>query len=197
MEKDKEEGKENSPLFNVVAGTSIGAMNAAVLVSNVVTNKTWSQSVDEVEKFWKDGIALKEGIRLLVMILYLKEYFESFLGGYLDQRGSSVDTVYREKSQDEKNINKKDLASEELQRYWSTREFVFKGKKVFSLKDIKDDDKFFDDHNLAKWVLLNDEPLQKQLETFGAFPIKSRFDRGEPRLLVTAVEHCRRGNSNI
>jgi hypothetical protein len=36
--------------------------------------------------------------------------------------------------------------------------------------------------------VLNDEPLQKQIETFGAFPIKSSFDKGEPRLLVTAVD---------
>ena len=190
MEKDKEEGKENSPLFNVVAGTSIGAMNAAVLVSNVVTkNKTWSQSVDEVEKFWKDGIALKEGISSSDDIVP-KGIFRIFPWWVpWTKEVPQWIPCTREKSQDEKNINKKDLASEEAaRRYWSTREFVFKGKKVFSLKDIKDDDKFFDDHNLAKWVLLNDEPLQKQLETFGAFPIKSRFDRGEPRLLVTAVD---------
>jgi predicted acylesterase/phospholipase RssA len=36
MEKDKEKGKVNSPLFDIVAGTSIGAMNAAVLVSSIV-----------------------------------------------------------------------------------------------------------------------------------------------------------------
>ena len=36
---DKEKGQDNRrPLFDVVAGTSIGAMNAAVLVGNVVNN---------------------------------------------------------------------------------------------------------------------------------------------------------------
>lgn len=35
---------ENIPLFDIVAGSSIGAMNAAVLVSNVVNrHKTWKQ----------------------------------------------------------------------------------------------------------------------------------------------------------
>ncbi|MGA9168611.1 MAG: patatin-like phospholipase family protein [Nitrososphaeraceae archaeon] len=34
MEKHKD--KENKPLFDIVAGTSIGATNAAILVSNVV-----------------------------------------------------------------------------------------------------------------------------------------------------------------
>ena len=68
-EMDKEKGIVNSPLFDIVAGTSIGAMNAAVLVSNVVKkDKTWSEAVGELERFWKEGIALKEGL-LQVMIL--------------------------------------------------------------------------------------------------------------------------------
>jgi hypothetical protein len=59
---------------------------------------------------------------------------------------------------------------------------------VFSSKGIRPDYKFFDNQDIAKWVVLNDEPLQKQLETFGTFPIGTSFDRGEPRLLITAVD---------
>jgi NTE family protein len=40
--EDKELGRpEDFPLFHIVAGTSIGAMNAAVLVSYVKENKSW------------------------------------------------------------------------------------------------------------------------------------------------------------
>jgi NTE family protein len=61
-EKDKEEGKEDRPLFDVIAGTSIGAMNAAVLVGNVaMKNRSWKDAIAELEKFWRDGISLKEG----------------------------------------------------------------------------------------------------------------------------------------
>jgi predicted acylesterase/phospholipase RssA len=61
-EKEKEEGRPL--LFDIVAGTSIGAMNASILISNVVKrNKTWSQAITELEDFWtnekKTG---KEGI---------------------------------------------------------------------------------------------------------------------------------------
>src|SRR5215216_4678422 len=46
---------KDGPLFDIVAGTSIGAMNAAVLVSNVVNrNKTWEEAVNELEKFWTE-----------------------------------------------------------------------------------------------------------------------------------------------
>jgi NTE family protein len=37
---------ENRPLFDIVAGSSIGGMNAAVLVSNIVNrHKTWEEAV--------------------------------------------------------------------------------------------------------------------------------------------------------
>lgn len=42
--EDKENGNEERPLFDIVAGTSIGAINAAVLVSHVIENKTWKGS---------------------------------------------------------------------------------------------------------------------------------------------------------
>ena len=43
--EDKENGNEEErPLFDIIAGTSIGAINATVLVSHVfIENKTWNQ----------------------------------------------------------------------------------------------------------------------------------------------------------
>jgi NTE family protein len=38
--KDREEGKMKTSTFNIIAGTSIGAMNAAVLTSYFVENNT-------------------------------------------------------------------------------------------------------------------------------------------------------------
>src|SRR2546423_9824767 len=35
------EGRGNEPIFHIVGGTSIGAINAALLVSYVKENKTW------------------------------------------------------------------------------------------------------------------------------------------------------------
>jgi NTE family protein len=48
------------PLFDIVAGTSIGAMNAAIVVSSVTESseslddpKNWEDSVDTVRRFWR------------------------------------------------------------------------------------------------------------------------------------------------
>ena len=55
---DTEKGK---PIFDIIAGTSIGAINAAVLVSYVVENETYEGSAERLVDFWnylsKESIA--------------------------------------------------------------------------------------------------------------------------------------------
>ena len=50
--RDADEGKKGRPTFNIVAGTSIGAINAAVLVSYVVENQTYEGSAERLFDFW-------------------------------------------------------------------------------------------------------------------------------------------------
>ncbi len=42
------------PVFDIISCTSMGAMNAAILVSNIVNrNKTWKEAVEDLD-FWTD-----------------------------------------------------------------------------------------------------------------------------------------------
>jgi NTE family protein len=50
---DREKGVKGKPLFNIVAGTSIGAINAAIIVSYVVENNTWEDSSERLNEFWE------------------------------------------------------------------------------------------------------------------------------------------------
>jgi NTE family protein len=43
----------NEPLFDIIAGTSIGAINGAILVSYFLENRTWKGSAERFEGFWK------------------------------------------------------------------------------------------------------------------------------------------------
>ena len=54
-EQDSNTGIENQskPMFDIVAGTSIGAMNAAIVVSDIKNKKSWKESADDLIKFWK------------------------------------------------------------------------------------------------------------------------------------------------
>jgi NTE family protein len=53
----KDEGQEEAQvnLFDIVAGASIGAINAVLLVNHFLNNnKSWKDSPDELEMFWKE-----------------------------------------------------------------------------------------------------------------------------------------------
>ncbi|MFZ0566596.1 MAG: patatin-like phospholipase family protein, partial [Nitrososphaeraceae archaeon] len=43
----------NVSLFHIISGTSIGAINATLLVSYVKENKTWDGSAERLVEFWE------------------------------------------------------------------------------------------------------------------------------------------------
>ena len=50
---NRAKGIGNEPIFHIIAGTSTGAMNAAILVSYVKENKTWEGSDKRLLEFWE------------------------------------------------------------------------------------------------------------------------------------------------
>ena len=60
--QDEEKGEKDRPLFDIIAGTSIGAINAAILVShvadrrktnpNITPKEGWEGSVEKLVSFW-------------------------------------------------------------------------------------------------------------------------------------------------
>ena len=56
-EEVKEVGKksgENGLLFDIIAGTSIGAMNGAILVSQFLQSGDWEVTIESLKSFWID-----------------------------------------------------------------------------------------------------------------------------------------------
>ena len=51
-QRDEREGKKGRHAFDIIAGTSIGAMNSAVLTSYVVEHGTYEGSVERLLDFW-------------------------------------------------------------------------------------------------------------------------------------------------
>ena len=68
------EGRGNEPLFHIVSGTSIGAINAALLVSYVKENKTWEGSGERLIEFW-EYLSTES---LVENIPYFMHYWDSF-----------------------------------------------------------------------------------------------------------------------
>ncbi len=50
---DAKNNEANRPLFDIIAGTSIGAINAAILVSYFKEhNNSWNGAFEKLEEFW-------------------------------------------------------------------------------------------------------------------------------------------------
>lgn len=48
-----QEIKDGGRLFDVIAGTSIGAINSSVLVGHYLKNNSWTGSAEKLLEFWK------------------------------------------------------------------------------------------------------------------------------------------------
>src|SRR5437773_11357049 len=51
--EDTKRGFKGRPVADIVAGTSIGAINSAILVSYVIENNTWEGSSERLTEFWE------------------------------------------------------------------------------------------------------------------------------------------------
>ena len=159
--RDKEEGKQKSITFDIIAGTSIGAMNAAVLTSYVVENDTYEGSAERLIEFWK----------------------------YLSKQ-SMVDTNpwFKIWWDTLHSINNAFATGEAARRYYSAREFAMSGvPNVFSPVIPMLDSKFLDLYGNT-WYRFSNEPLKRSLEKFAKFPIATSHQDNQPRLLLVSVD---------
>jgi len=153
-------GRENEPVFHIISGTSIGAINAALLVSYVKENKTWEGSGERLIEFWK----YLSTHPYVENIPYFTSYWDSW-----------------------RRVDGRVASGESARRYFSTKEFILKGvPNVFVPKTPLLDNRFFDPANT--WYVYDNSPLKQSLERFAKFPISTSFDNDEPRLLLVAVD---------
>lgn len=158
--KDKKEGKEQSITFNIIAGTSIGAMNAAVLTSYVVENNTYEGSAEKLIEFWE---FLSKESRMDANPFF-EEWWEYWHG-----------------------VSKTIATGEAARRYYSAKEFALFGvPNVFSPLTPMLDNRFFDLSNT--WLRFSNNPLKRSLEKFVKFPIRTNHENNQPRLILVAVD---------
>ena len=148
-------------IFDIVAGTSIGAINAAILVSYVMENKTWEGSAERLTEFWN----------------YIStESLSDKFSGYMSEWWNYWRQFFADAA-----------TSEAARRYYSSMEFAITGvPKVFSAPHTVPDTKFFDMFN--RWHRYSNQHLKQSLEQFAKFPIATSYDENQPRLILTAVD---------
>lgn len=166
--EDDENSKREGPLFDIIAGSSIGAMNAAVLVSNAVNrNKTWKEAVMELENFWTDE----------------------------DQGLSSTPNCSDWWCNDGDDKNMVGASDEARRKYYSTKEYQTHGiPHVCSAPYVLGADKKFGDQQTNLRYHHSSEPLEQTIARYSTgqtnhkkLRIFTSREKGQPRLLVTSV----------
>jgi NTE family protein len=163
LSKDKE--KTDRPLFDIIAGTSGGAINAALLVSYFRDNNTWKGAAERLSNYWRNiSVDLSE----------------------------EVDFWIRWWNEEHKDDDDGGAASyEAARRYYSTKYLLQNGVYgKFPKPNIKLDEKFFDNYPAIPnniWIRYEKDLLRKGIEDFN-FPISTSYEEGEPRLLVVSTD---------
>lgn len=164
IKKDK---KKNGPPFNTIAGTSIGAMNACILVSQYLEQRKkgtdlptcWLMAAKKLVEFWE-------------YLSFPSSRMQKIIDSYKEKYGKDVS---------------KDVSEESLRRYVSGWYFLNNGlEKVFSPPQIIKDKRFRDENNI--WYKYTSDRLEESVLKFANFPIATSFEDDEPRLLAIGVD---------
>jgi NTE family protein len=147
-EEQRETDDRDENIFDIVAGTSIGAINAAIIVSHVMENKRqhpewstlkcWEGSAEKLEEFWKDTQTVS---RIEAMPLFLMGWESwramSEIGKlWFDvpaQFYSTLNPFFKHWYEQSKEYFGAQASSEAARRYFSIPQFLLLGAhNVFS-----------------------------------------------------------------
>jgi NTE family protein len=156
----------DSRLFDIIAGSSVGAINGAILVREFVSNGSWTKAIQNLEKFW-NGIV---SIPIVDSIPFFSQWW-NYWSGF--KRGNLAE-------------------SEAARRYFASLQFWLMGVPDLVNSRTEYDDRFiFRPINFLQ--RLDWSPLANKLEQYTLedgsklFPLKT-IPGKEPRLLTTAID---------
>lgn len=158
----------NGRLFDIVVGTSIGAINSSVLVGHYLKNNSWEGSAEKLLEFWEglmcptiaDGLFHKNSL-----VRASWDYLRVFNHNIAD--------------------------AESARRFWSIFEFAFSPRGVTNMYESIPHmgSKFLNPFtDFLPWWRYDYTPLRNYLSKFIDFPIKTSLEKGQPRLLLTSVD---------
>ena len=181
IKKESDASRENDNLFDIVAGTSIGAINAAFLVSHVIKKRkegnkniseSWEGSAEKLEEFWKSQLASNVNLSRWWPFSWDEKSW-TYMWDMLNETNPDIAT------------------GEAARRYYSAKEFIINGaSNVFSPSlPPRIDSKFFDNFIIPNyWYRYDNSRLNETISRSVKFPIATSIDKKEPRLLAISVD---------
>jgi NTE family protein len=157
-----------SLLFDIIAGTSIGAMNGAVLLSQYLRTGSWETAVEQLEHFWTDK---EKGLASTVSEEDLKKVVG--WGNWQEQSNKGTLGI---------------ASAEAARRYYSVIHYFFNGaSKVHECIDPpRGDSRFF--YPLNSWYIHKPDRLKNTILNFAQHKIATSHWNNQPRLLVFSVD---------
>ena len=176
----KKDIDDDENIFDIVAGTSIGAINAAFLVSYVIkrskreeikdVGESWKGSAEELKEFWKSRLASNINLNKWWPFTWDEQSW-ILAWDILRWTNSFVAT------------------GEAARRYYSAKEFIISGASNVFLPNLppKTDSKFFDNFIVPNiWYRYDNSRLRGTVNESIRFPIGTSHP--EPRLLAISVD---------
>jgi NTE family protein len=152
-----QEKKDGHP-FDIIVGTSIGAINGAILVSYYKKHNSWDGSSEHLKEFWRHlSTTSIFSDSFTDMWHYWRQFFPNA------------------------------PSKEETRRTFAVKESLQIGvPNVFSPPKLRPDMSFLGLGD--PWFQSSNEGLKQSLEKFIDFPIATESEKEEPRLLLVAVD---------
>jgi NTE family protein len=181
IKKENDTIGEKDNIFDVIAGTSIGAINAAFLVGHVTKKRkeenknvreSWEDSAEKLEEFWKSRLASNINLSRWWPFSWDEKSW-TYAWDMLNDANSDIAT------------------GEAARRYYSAKEFIINGASNVFLPRLppKIDFKFFDNFIVPNiWYRYDNSLLKETINGAIKFPIATSFDKKEPRLLAISVD---------
>ena len=212
IEKDEAENKRNRPLFDIVAGTSIGAVNATIIVNSVLKHtrrnsssdkaSAWKASVEELKKFWNN---------ISIPMWWFENPFFNDWWDLMHILSKQVIENYKSLFIKDNPLERlRDIfpwpfyffwpdtyspiaTGESARRYFSWLQFPYLGwSSVLSPNFIQPDTKFLlGIYGIPPLFRFDNTPLARTIKEYWDYEkdkISTSFENGEPRLLLVSTD---------
>jgi NTE family protein len=190
-------------VFDIIAGTSIGAVNASIIINEVLEKKK-QEKLDEILKYWENTpekliqfwitVSKSNAITDLWDPWNIPDFYRSFIENYLNLNYETYLNTFP--------FLRSVLPSEEsFRKYYHTQLVLASGEKqIFRPKFIYPFpsvwNKFFDPISpTARWFQYSNLPLRNSIAGSASMlndndgnGIKTQYSEKEPRLLLVAVD---------
>lgn len=167
--KVSQEEDTDGRLFDIIAGTSIGAINSAVLMGHYLkNNNSWKGSAEKILQFWKGLMRPTIADDLFDNNIFFRNSWN-----YLHTADPRI------------------ADAESARRFWSIFEFAFTLRGVPNMYECipKWGYKFLNPFtDFLPWWRYDYSQLRSYLSKFVDFPIKTSLEKGQPRLVLTSVD---------